>query len=246
LDTIEQRHQSQPQQPQPQQQPTQHPPPSTRIYPVTEGVNSSKSKVVYQRAFNHFLDYVRIHDLQVLLDFSPKVIKQMIVDYILFLRDEKPGKKLSKSSIKVYLAAILHFFQINNDDFNLTIRNFRIHLPSDDSSPFNEDRPYTREEIEQVLKNGCSDLRCRVVIRLLCSSGLRMGALSRMQKVDLIPVSYPHQGQVNLYKIRVYFVFAVSSFMSSWSNCTTSLDDFICELIPAFCSLCTDPSEYFS
>jgi hypothetical protein len=49
-----------------------------RIYPVTEGIQSTHTADVYKRYFNHFLDYIKIHDLQVLLDFSPKVIKQML------------------------------------------------------------------------------------------------------------------------------------------------------------------------
>ena len=65
------------------------------------------------------------------------------------LRDEKPGKKLSRTSIKVHLAAILHFFQINNDDFNLTMKNFRIHLPSDETTAKDDDKSYTTEEIDQ-------------------------------------------------------------------------------------------------
>lgn len=114
-----------------------------RIYPLSEGLQSPRTVDAYERCFNHFLDHIKIHDLQVLLDFSPKVIKQMIVDYVLVLRDER---RLSRASIIVHLSAILHFFQINNDDFNLTIRNFRIHLPSDESTN-DEDRPYTTEEI---------------------------------------------------------------------------------------------------
>jgi integrase len=174
----------------------------SRIYPVTEGVDSPKTKVEYSRCLNHFLDFIKIHDYQVLLDFSLKVIKQIIIDYILWLRDEKPGKKLSRSSIKVYLAAILHFFQINNDDFNLTMRHFRIHLPSDDTEVINEDRPYTREEIAQVIENGCnSDLRSKVVILLLCGSGLRMGAISLLRTEDLIPMEYKG---LNIFKVQVY------------------------------------------
>jgi hypothetical protein len=49
----------------------------------------------------------------VLADYSrtrPQIVKEMIVDYILYLRDEKPGRKLSRTSVKVHLAAILHFF----------------------------------------------------------------------------------------------------------------------------------------
>ena len=100
-----------------------------RIFPITEGIPSPYTQKAYLRSLKRFLDFVKIYDLQVLLDFSPKVIKEMIVDYILFLRDEKPGKKLGRSSIKTHISAILHFFVINKDDFNLTMKNFRIHLP---------------------------------------------------------------------------------------------------------------------
>jgi integrase len=126
----------------------------------------------------------------------------MIIDYILYLRDEKPGKKLGKSSIKAHISAILYFFHINNDDFNLTLRKFNIHLPSDDRSVVNEDRPYTRDEIAQVIQKGCSsDLRSKVVIYLLCGSGLRMGAISSLRIEDLTPI--PYKG-LNVYKVKVY------------------------------------------
>src|SRR5919106_2059563 len=170
---------------------------TSRIYPVTEGIGSNQTKIVYERAFNHFLDYIKIHDLQVLLDFSPKVIKQMIVDYVIWLRDEKPGTKLSRSSIKVHLSAILHFFQINNDDFNLTIRHFRIHLPSDDT--IQDDRPYSRDEIAQIIKD--CDPRSKAVILLLCSTGMRIGALPKLQKGHLTEVDF--QG-LKLYRVQVY------------------------------------------
>jgi hypothetical protein len=41
-----------------------------RIYPITEGVDTPKTKITYTQYFNHFLDFIKIHDLQVLLDFS--------------------------------------------------------------------------------------------------------------------------------------------------------------------------------
>ena len=93
----------------------------------------------------------------------------MLVDYILYLRDEKLGKKLARSSIKVHLAAVLHFFQINNDDFNLTMRHFRMHLPSDEFDYKNDDRAYSGNEISQILK--ACDVGVRMMILLLCSSG---------------------------------------------------------------------------
>jgi site-specific recombinase XerD len=167
-----------------------------RIYPVTEGIQSNQTAVVYERCFNHFMDHIKIQDKQVLLDFSPKVIKQMIVDYVLFLRDEN---KLSRASIKVHLSAILRFFQINNDDFNLTIRNFKLHLPSDDS--IHDDRAYTVEEIGQVVRD--CDLRSRVAILLLCSSGMRIGGLYLLRMCDLTKAEVK-VSNATLYKVKVY------------------------------------------
>ena len=166
------------------------------------------------------MDRIKIHDLQILLDFSPKVIKQMLVDYVLYLRDEKPGKKLSRASIKVHLSAILHFFQINNDDFNLTIHNFRIHLPYDDFTK--DDRPYTTEEIGQVLQD--CDVRTKVVVLLLCSSGMRIGALHSLQIGDLTSVTY--QG-VNLYKIQVYARTRDKYYTFCTPECTKAITEYL-------------------
>jgi integrase len=195
-------------------------PQKQRIYPITEGIRSIKTAIVYERCFNHFRDHIKIHDKQVLLDFSPKVIKQMLVDYVLYLRDEKPGKKLSRASIKVHLAAILHFFQINNDDFNLTIHNFRIHLPSDDFTK--DDRPYTTEEIGQVLQD--CDVRSKVVVLLLCSSGMRIGALHSLQIGDLTSVTC--QG-LNLYKIQVYARTRDKYYTFCTPECTKAITEYL-------------------
>jgi len=74
-----------------------------RIFDVTEGIRAKKTVVTYRRIFNHFLKHIKINDLQVLLDYSrtrPQIIKEMLVDYILYLRDEKPGKKLARSRLR--------------------------------------------------------------------------------------------------------------------------------------------------
>jgi integrase len=168
---------------------------ASRIYPVIEGVGSKYTQVIYAGNFNRFLNHIKIHDLQVLLDFSPKVIKQMIIDYILYLRE----REIKRGSIKTQVAAILHFFQINNDDFNLKMNNFRLHLPLDES--INEDRPYTTQEIAQVITQGCPDLRAKVAVLLFCSSGIRMGALHSLQIGDLTKIE---RFNLHLYNIQVY------------------------------------------
>jgi site-specific recombinase XerD len=161
------------------------------IYPITEGV-SPKTGAVYQRYFNRFLKHIQITDLQVLLDFNQKVIKEMIIDYC---RQSVQQREVKRSSIKTQIAAILHFFHLNNDDFNLTTNNFRMHLPPDESAYC--DRPYTTAEIAQVITS--CDLRTKAVVLLLCSSGMRIGALPDLRIGDLTKIP-----ECNLYKIQVY------------------------------------------
>jgi integrase len=169
-----------------------------RIYPVTEGLQSIKTQESYEKCFKQFLNYIKICDKQVLLDFSPKVIKQMIIDYIIWSRDEKPGKKLSRASIKVHLAAILRFFQINNDDFNLTTRNFRLHMPSNEL--IKDDRPYTTDEIRQVIEE--CDLRSKAIILILCSTGMRKGALHSMRIGHLTEMKFKES--LKIYRVEIY------------------------------------------
>lgn len=174
-------------------------PQPTRIYGVTEGIQSKHTRLIYQQNFNRFLNKINIHDLQVLLDFSnnrPQIIKEMIIDYIRYLSEEK---QIRRDSIKTQIAPIIHFFRINNDDFNLRMDNFKLHLPPDESVP-DEDRPYTTEEIAQTLR-GCSDLRSRIAILLLCSTGMRRGALHSLQIGDLTKIEF--QNSI-LYKVQVY------------------------------------------
>jgi hypothetical protein len=96
------------QQQQEQTQQLQHEPEQQKkqtIYPVTEDVRSSQTRDKYRRNFNLFLDHVQIHDLQVLLDLGPRVIQEMIIKYVIDMREH--GKK--RSTINGHCTAILHF-----------------------------------------------------------------------------------------------------------------------------------------
>jgi integrase len=190
----------------------------TRIYLVTDGIDSAQTRVVYQRYFDRFLNHIKIHDLQVLLDFSPKVIKQIIADYIISLRDN--GVK--RDSIKTQIAAILHFFEINIDDFPLDMKKFKRDLPPDET--VNEDRPYTTEEIGQVLKD--CDLRTKVAILLLCSSGMRIGALRSLQIGDLGGQT-AGGNDIKLYKIQVYARTRDKYFTFCTPECYNVIQDYL-------------------
>ena len=163
------------------------------IYPVIEGLKSSYTKVAYRRNFNHFLDHIKIHDLQVLLEYNPKIIESFIIDYVRHLRDIE---KLSHMSIRVHIAAIFHFLDMN--DFDLSNRNkkkIKKFLPSDEST--HDDRYYTTKEISLILSK--SDERSKTIILLMTSTGMRIGAIHTLKVGDLEKIS-----KYNLYKIQVY------------------------------------------
>jgi integrase len=190
---------------------------STKIYPITEGVDD-KTGGAYQRYFNRFLNHIKIHDRQVLLDFSPKVIKQMIIDYMLHLRE----RGIKRHSIETQVFAILHFFEVNNDEFNLRMKNLRMHLPPEES--IDDDRPYTREEIAQVIQQGC-DPRSKVAVLLLCSTGMRIGALHLLRIEDLTKID--GGGEFNLYKIQVYARTPDKYLAFSTPECRVAIDAYL-------------------
>jgi hypothetical protein len=191
------------------------------IYPVTEGLKSSYTKIAYRRNFNHFLDYIKIHDLQVLLEYNPKIIESFIIDYVRHLRDIE---KLSHMSIRVHIAAIFHFLDMN--DFDLSNRNkkkIKKFLPSDEST--HDDRYYTTKEISLILSK--CDERSKAIILLMASTGMRVGAIHTLKIGDLEKIS-----KYNLYKIQVY---ANSKKDKYYTFCTTELKCSNVEIVPLPC-----------
>jgi integrase len=141
-----------------------------KIYRVTDGVKSPQSKKTYDSVFNDFLrTTVKSFDLRALLDLKPSVIESKIISHIEYLKE----RKISYSSIHVGVAAILHFFDIN--DVNLNKRKIKRFFPQDESEHYSMDRPYSVNEIRQILDK--CDIRSRVIILLMTSTGMRIGAL---------------------------------------------------------------------
>ena len=140
----------------------------------------------------------------------------MIIDYILYLRDVR---KISRGSINVHLTAILHFFTINNDDFTLTTRNFKLHLPYDDYE--SDNRSYTVEEIAQVI--GSCDLRSKMMILLTASTGMRIGALHSLQISDLCKVEYDNS---IVYRINVYARTHSHYYTYCTPECAEAIDEY--------------------
>lgn len=150
-------------------------------YKVTTGRLSGKTKVGYTYHINEFLAHSKITDIEPLKEYSTKLIKQMVKDYVLYLRDVR---HLSRKSIALHVSAIAHFFYIERDDeYKIDWKKVRDEIPPPEN--IRQDRPYTIEEIQKMLSAGCQRTRDRVIIHLQTSTGMRIGAIHTIRIGDL-------------------------------------------------------------
>jgi site-specific recombinase XerD len=163
------------------------------VYRVTSAGLATDTRVLYEQNINRFLNHFQIKDIEPLKEYSLQHCKQMIIDYVKYLRDhyhkqlaEPQQKPLSRQSIKLHLAAIRHFFfMIREDEFPIKWTKINIELPPNEYAY--RDRGYTVQEIQEMLEKGCQGrLREKVVILLLTSAGgLRIGAIPKLKKCHL-------------------------------------------------------------
>ena len=114
----------------------------------------------------------------------------MIIGYVESLRDK--GK--ARQTIKSHCAAIFHFFGMN--DVTLNPRKIRWFVPRDESA--HRDRAYDIEDINS-LYDSSGDERTKVIVSLLASTGMRIGAIPELRVGHLTPIP-----EYNLYQIEVY------------------------------------------
>ena len=80
-------------------------------------------------------------DYDTMLQKDPRLIASDIIDFMIFLRNEK---KLAPASINIQIAALHHFYEMNDVELKWN----KINSFKDEFHGVVEDRPYTREEIK--------------------------------------------------------------------------------------------------
>lgn len=172
-------------------------------------LKSEETKIKYIFYIKYFMTFVNVGEK----DYSGLLrieIEQRIIDYIMNLRK----LKLSSSTIKTRVAAIYHFYAMNDIILNKT----KINKYKGEFRKVSKDRPYTREEIHKLLH--VADLRMKVCILLMASAGLRLGAIPDIKMKHLERID-------NLYKIIVY----ENSNEEYYSFCSNECSNFIDEYI---------------
>lgn len=93
----------------------------------------------------------------------------MIIGYIENLRD----KGRAHQTIATLVTAILHFF-VTLNDIPLNKRKITRFIPSDEEGSTRFDKAY---DIDDILRLNACDIRTKVIVLLMASTGMGIGAI---------------------------------------------------------------------
>lgn len=198
-------------------------PSQEQIYGADAAIPSKFTRQVYRLKFLAFLRYLDMEGRQAdLLRQDRKLIESQIIGYIHYL---SVVKKYGRASLSTPLSAIFHFYDMN--DILLNKHKITRFIPSDDSNvnaenaAIQKDRAYTHEEIHQVIQP-CDD-RGKVIIMLMASTGMRMGALHGLLIGHLTKIP-----EYELYRILVYAASRRDRYYAfTTPECATYIDNYL-------------------
>ncbi|HEY7080969.1 MAG TPA: hypothetical protein VH500_14815, partial [Nitrososphaeraceae archaeon] len=152
--------------------------------------NSAITRKEYIINFSYFMAYCKITYHEDMLSIKQPILEGLIRDYIIYLRHER---NLAPATISSYIAPISHFYQMNDVTINWKkLNKFRAKYYS-----VIEDKPYSKEQIKALVD--VAMLRDKCIILLMCSAGLRRGAMQYLRLRDITKIE-----KYKLYRINVY------------------------------------------
>jgi hypothetical protein len=119
-----------------------------------------------------------------------KVIESWIIEFAVYLKNEK---KTSFADRNTHLSVIKKFYRMNDVILNW----YKVSQYLGENNRVARDRAYTTKEVQDMLMK--SDYRMRVVILLVASTRMRLGAILGISLCNLSKVE-----NYNLYQITVY------------------------------------------
>jgi integrase len=153
-------------------------------------LRSPETKSTYTFRLAAFLTYMEVDTPEELLRLDQKTTERRIIEYIIHLKDEK---KLSYSSLEGVCAPLRKFYAMN--DVTLNWEKIHNYLGAHDKTI--EDKAYTKGQIQKLLQ--FASQRTRILILLLASSGLRIGAVSGLRCKHLKYIE-----KYGIYQITIY------------------------------------------
>jgi integrase len=160
---------------------------NTRPYQnFIQSLKSEYTKHEYKKGLCRYLTHYNTTPEQ-MLSLPIDDIENKLVDYLLYMKNQD----LSTSFINLNFCALKHFYFMNN----VRINKERIGKFLGESKKKNVDRGYLDSEIKNMLD--IADLRFKVVISVLASTGMRIGPLPSLKLSHL-------QKKDNVYRFTIY------------------------------------------
>ncbi len=178
-------------------------------------ISSPSTVTVYKYALKKYMQYRKVSNIDELLnaDRDIKLIQSSIISYLVYLKQDR---KTSYSFRNVQYSAIKHFYRMNEIELNW----FKISKYLGEPTKVVRDRSYTTEEIQHILTK--CDERMRVVILLLASTGIRLGAVARLKIGSLTKID-----EYSLYQITVYENTTSEYICFCSPECTRAIDSYL-------------------
>jgi integrase len=140
------------------------------------------------------------------------IIENNIIDWLVALRDT-----VEYNTRYSYYPAVTTFYEIND----VILRKKKIaRFLGQQSTRRHKDRAYTIEEIQKILEH--ADIRSKVLVLLLISSGLRIDAVSDLRLRHLKRIE-----EYNLYRITVYENTKDEYYTFCTSECAAMIDNYL-------------------
>jgi hypothetical protein len=74
-------------------------------------IKSSRTRTEYMKSLRYYMNWLSLYDCNTILQKHPRLIASDIIDFIIYLRNEK---KLAPATINTTIAALHHFYEMND------------------------------------------------------------------------------------------------------------------------------------
>jgi integrase len=156
---------------------------------------------------------------------SPAAIREVDDQIIRYIQHLHKTEKLAPATISLRLSAILYFYMINRINVN---RKYISRFKSTRKRVRKGDLTYNHRQVQQILSK--ANKRDRMIILLMASTGMRIGALPHLTIDNLHKLQvkgYPPS--LHIYKIIVYEGEPEEYYTFTTFECAAAIDDYLME-----------------
>ena len=173
-------------------------------------LRSPNTKTTYIQCLKQYMQYRKVKAVDELLIGDQRLLQSNIIEYLVSLQQISHGTRY------LYAAVLRHFYDIN--DILLNWKKINAFLGQ--SNKVVHDRAYTKPEIAALLEK--SNERMKVVILLLASTGMRIGAIPTLKIRNLKKIE-----EYGLYQITVYEKAKEQYTTFCTPECAKSIDSYL-------------------